>query len=121
MEDLRKLILRFKKYNGSTIVNFRGLEPHYQDTYSRYKIASSFDKMSFNLNDICTRLTQTTVYGSLAQELFQAITKVDQIISDNDHQIVDLKKFLKLVNEISEVADDFYEELNNPSCKIYIL
>lgn len=119
MEDLLNLILRFKEYNGSAVVNFKVLESHYNDETSKLDLTSAFDYMACQLNNICTRLTNTTAFGTLANELFQAIAKVDQIISLPEDQTVDLKSFLALIENIRTKCIELHKEILNPSCKIY--
>jgi hypothetical protein len=119
MDQLRALILRFKEYNGSVAANFEILTPYFEDEHNMSDdLTSTFDVMSYHLCKTYIRLSQATVYGTLARQLFVAISEVDRIISDPNHEIADMKMFLKLVRKISTIADKLYKELKKPSCKM---
>ena len=73
MDQLRALILRFKEYNGSVAANFEILAPYFEDEHNMSDdLTSTFDVMSYHLCKTYIRLSQATVYGTLARQLFVA-------------------------------------------------
>lgn len=120
MEQLQNLIIRFKELNGSAAFNLRILSPYIEDNILKIRLSLALDAMASCLTQVHTMLSNASVYGSLAKDLFKSVNEVDQNLfgSMNQQQILDIESFLTLIGSIPVKCSKLYEEILNPSCKI---
>lgn len=121
MDDLRNLIFRFKELNGAKAANFKNLEPYIKDDFLKLRLSLAFDTMVSCLTQVHNMLSNASVYGSSAKDLFDTIDEVDmKLFSGMDQQSLDIESFLALIGSIPVKCNELYKEILNPSCKMMV-
>lgn len=117
MDQLRTLLLRFKDFNGPAAANIESLSIHFVDAFSNYRLTSGFNTIAYFSSRIYEQLSETTVFGSLAGQLYNELKELEQLLVDSQTQVLGVESFYQILAKIPSTIDELSKELQNPSRK----